>query len=497
MVLRWPAPARDGESVVLIADSVEAAAYALRAALAGERPNWAVAETFRGIPWTVPQEAAPLVLSRLVENRGIAAPGRLLDLPQAAALVLRTLQIASEAHLESWFASFDPVPRLSRASARSDVPCVEPMQRAGDTARTGQASVGAARSLAVFLDAVPFSLRPQVLEALWLFSTTTAQTGLVLGWSAAARAGPQAANLMLRRWFATQQPGGPVLRRAKADIPKGRRDKRRASLAAHLSGHLPDVPEMARADPAAHALPRRLDRIADQPEFAGAVSPHAGFWLLLRLLQHLDAQAVESALAVPICMPILAAFANRLGLPETDPSRAAVPETEFDGAMWTSPYRPPAAVLRKLAGNRPLRLRPDIPGRASLALARGPRGVGLVDAAGLRELRRMGVRMGCVPHRAATDTTEAARSLMFATQILAHRLTGKGWRRLCHRPGRVAVSDTHVDITFDGRDADPSVRIAGLDCDPGWVSWLGRVVNFHYDYSNLRDWTLAERQHGR
>jgi hypothetical protein len=24
------------------------------------------------------------------------------------------------------------------------------------------------------------------------------------------------------------------------------------------------------------------------------------------------------------------------------------------------------------------------------------------------------------------------------------------------------------------------IRLAGLDLDPGWVPWLGRVVSFHY-----------------
>jgi hypothetical protein len=25
------------------------------------------------------------------------------------------------------------------------------------------------------------------------------------------------------------------------------------------------------------------------------------------------------------------------------------------------------------------------------------------------------------------------------------------------------------------------VRRAGLDVDPGWLPWFGRVVNFHFD----------------
>jgi hypothetical protein len=33
---------------------------------------------------------------------------------------------------------------------------------------------------------------------------------------------------------------------------------------------------------------------------------------------------------------------------------------------------------------------------------------------------------------------------------------------------------------FDVRRADVRIRKAGLDLDPGWVPWLGRVLSFHY-----------------
>ena len=55
-------------------------------------------------------------------------------------------------------------------------------------------------------------------------------------------------------------------------------------------------------------------------------------------------------------------------------------------------------------------------------------------------------------------------------------------RRIVCRPGRVTTTPTHVDVIFDHRQADIRVRRAGLDLDPGWVPWLGRVVHFHYLY---------------
>jgi hypothetical protein len=48
------------------------------------------------------------------------------------------------------------------------------------------------------------------------------------------------------------------------------------------------------------------------------------------------------------------------------------------------------------------------------------------------------------------------------------------------RPGRIATTRTHLDVVFELRAADIRVRRAGLDINPGWVPWLGRVVTFYY-----------------
>jgi hypothetical protein len=45
---------------------------------------------------------------------------------------------------------------------------------------------------------------------------------------------------------------------------------------------------------------------------------------------------------------------------------------------------------------------------------------------------------------------------------------------------RLRASETHLDLDLDAAGADLAVRLAGLDFDPGWVPWLGRVVTFHY-----------------
>jgi hypothetical protein len=51
---------------------------------------------------------------------------------------------------------------------------------------------------------------------------------------------------------------------------------------------------------------------------------------------------------------------------------------------------------------------------------------------------------------------------------------------LVHRPGSLVWQRTHLDLYFDHRQAEIRVRRLGLDLDPGWVSWLTLVVQFHY-----------------
>ncbi|MGB3292061.1 MAG: hypothetical protein WBB01_03595, partial [Phormidesmis sp.] len=53
-------------------------------------------------------------------------------------------------------------------------------------------------------------------------------------------------------------------------------------------------------------------------------------------------------------------------------------------------------------------------------------------------------------------------------------------KALIHRPGTLALTPTHLDLTFDLTQVDSHIRRAGLDLNPGWLPWFGRVVQFHY-----------------
>jgi hypothetical protein len=46
---------------------------------------------------------------------------------------------------------------------------------------------------------------------------------------------------------------------------------------------------------------------------------------------------------------------------------------------------------------------------------------------------------------------------------------------------RLRATETHLDLDLAATEIDIALRLSGLDLDPGWVPWLGRVATFHYD----------------
>lgn len=55
-----------------------------------------------------------------------------------------------------------------------------------------------------------------------------------------------------------------------------------------------------------------------------------------------------------------------------------------------------------------------------------------------------------------------------------------GLREIVRRPGLVTLTRTHLDVSLALETADVRIRRMGLDLDPGWLPWFGRVVYFHY-----------------
>lgn len=184
---------------------------------------------------------------------------------------------------------------------------------------------------------------------------------------------------------------------------------------------------------------------------------------------------------------------------EIAPSSAPAPEPPplSSSAASTMPL-PPAAEHDFLTRGGGLFFLLNV---LNLPALRGWRAALAEPQAGWRELARLAVRIGAPidPPLAAflaeacgldADTSPAAALAALGTghdsatvDAAAHRFRGDAALAAlrAERPARVRASASHVDVHLGLADASLDIRRAGLDIDPGWLPWLGRVVRFHYD----------------
>ena len=54
-------------------------------------------------------------------------------------------------------------------------------------------------------------------------------------------------------------------------------------------------------------------------------------------------------------------------------------------------------------------------------------------------------------------------------------------RQIVCRNGKISVTPTHVDLFYTMNQIDINIRMAGIDIDPGWVSWLGKIITIYYE----------------
>ncbi|MBV2264911.1 MAG: hypothetical protein KUL79_15355 [Thauera sp.] len=78
------------------------------------------------------------------------------------------------------------------------------------------------------------------------------------------------------------------------------------------------------------------------------------------------------------------------------------------------------------------------------------------------------------------EPTAAAAAWLAACRRHLRLQAGIGPASLCLRPAQLDLTPTHADVWLGMEQIDLRVRRAGLDLDPGWVPWFGRVVRFHY-----------------
>jgi hypothetical protein len=156
--------------------------------------------------------------------------------------------------------------------------------------------------------------------------------------------------------------------------------------------------------------------------------------------------------------------------PAPDPPHWLAPRaTDFGGLLFLIPLLSRLGITALLAERPAL----DETGWPERLLWHVAARLGIADDdAAIAWLRR---DRAILPEDRAITATTIRRMRQYARRDARQSL-----RRLVARPAIVAATRTHIDLLMHHSQVDVAVRLAGLDVDPGWVPWLGRVVQFHY-----------------
>jgi hypothetical protein len=203
------------------------------------------------------------------------------------------------------------------------------------------------------------------------------------------------------------------------------------------------APARIASDPSHDAAARRPDELGVPCfEAEAARTEYAGLYFLLNVLARLGIARAEAACSAPEFVPeLVRALARSAGVAKHDPilaglARCATPE----------------------------------PGTADSA-----------------EVVQTVSAVACWPtsmlERPVWQTTSLEHMLriwVVAARRFCLRSTGLTLRFIVRRPGRIQVTKTELDVTLPLDTVDLRLRRAGLDLDPGFVPWFGKVVRFRY-----------------
>ena len=193
----------------------------------------------------------------------------------------------------------------------------------------------------------------------------------------------------------------------------------------------------------------------------------AGLFFLLQVLGRLGIEEFLERrphfIEIELPARILDDVAERLGIEEDDPARRALSVTDttveeawdFDApARWENGIA--LAGPRRSVRRHGSVIEYDASGRLPLALR---------------------ADLGADPPE-AIDTLVTSWSI--ALRRWCRRFARIGVANVVSRPGVMLATKTHLDVQLEHDQADVRIRLAGMDIDPGWLPWFGRVVLFHY-----------------
>lgn len=120
---------------------------------------------------------------------------------------------------------------------------------------------------------------------------------------------------------------------------------------------------------------------------------------------------------------------------------------------------------------------------------------GLMDRAGLPAADPQRAILPAVPEAALLPATDPdVRRWLAGARRALRRRAGLSLVELASHPAWVTVTPTHADLVLPMTATDLRVRRLGLDRDPGWLPWLGRIVTFHF--VAREDWPEPEMPDG-
>lgn len=229
-------------------------------------------------------------------------------------------------------------------------------------------------------------------------------------------------------------------------------------------------------------------------------SRFAGLYYLLPVLARLGLPSwlEEHPFAIThnFCHELLRSIALRLGAAEDDSALLPIapPDHDNDKEAGSEPWSfimprswlggiaaEKQMTLHRIDGRRHVRALRDASGRLILSLWRSPAPTGVRMFTG-----HIGLARGpALP--AQSDFQLALETWMSAAELWCSQFAQTGMADLVRLPGKLLVTRTHLDAYFSLSQMDIRVRRAGLDINPGWLPWFGRVVSYWYREEEQHD----------
>lgn len=226
--------------------------------------------------------------------------------------------------------------------------------------------------------------------------------------------------------------------------------------------------------------------------FAGDISEHAGLIFIIPLMKRIGMDTLMEGFPeyedLDLPRRIFFRCAELLSIPSDDPVLGFLGEKpkpspiipEFVAPpQWRRILPPPASGAYHFRLGRII----GMPGYRLILDPRGRLVVGLWHPRN-RDRIKPWIDQGQKPLGLAAPRAWSMQRLVdtmvTAMNRYCRRYASMGLIGLTRRPAYVATTKTHLDVTFPFDRLDIRVRMAGLDINPGWVLWLGRVFQFHY-----------------